>query len=477
MSYVICHLCSGNADKQQWIQAVLSVGSLRESTCLSWPPRVDALGAGGDIDCISSGKCIFDDITQLHWKEAKCCRHGGGACDVPSVDLLVVGTSCKDLSKLNHTPAHDSNRPVLEQNSSRGASAQTFQGLLGYVRSHRPLFVIYENVDAISDQLSSTDDSNLKVCLNEFCSLGYHSQPMMTDALEFGLPCHRRRVYILFIDSRSPRLDLRDRPFQVVMSKFRHLVSSCIRTAPCASEVLLEKGDLATKECMDERQAKLKKTKSQTQKAQNNWVNQHMKFADSLGVRWGTPARKELAQNAWYSTLTEREADCLKLSEIESPGCGFRNLSQSLGRANSATLQADGRHVAPTMLPGQLLWTHLASGGPRLMSGYEALLMQGYPIGPCLNMLSQEGYVVSADQVTSKKKKFPTDAFLQDLAGNGMALPVVMAVVQACLAAVHWRPVGLKTTASSVATAMAAMSMLTPGPRPGKENADEDEDI
>ena len=105
-----------------------------------------------------------------------------------------------------------------------------------------------------------------------------------------------------------------------------------------------------------------------------------MKFADSLGVRWGTPARKELAQNAWYSTLTERDADCLKLSEIESPGCGFRNLSQSLGRANSATLQADGRHVAPTMLPGQLLWTHLASGGPRLMSGYEALLMQGYPI-------------------------------------------------------------------------------------------------
>eukprot|EP00439_Symbiodinium_sp_Y106_P082875 s1345_g22.t1 len=129
------------------------------------------------------------------------------------------------------------------------------------------------------------------------------------------------------------------------MSKFRHLVSSCIRTAPCASlhEELFPLNP--TKECMDERQAKLKKTKSQTQKAQNNWVNQRMKLADSLGVRWGTPARKELAHNAWYSTLTEREAGCLKLSEIESPGCGFRNLSQSLGRANSATLQAVGRHV------------------------------------------------------------------------------------------------------------------------------------
>lgn len=441
---------------------------------------MDALGAGGDLDEVVGGKCIFQDIAELECDEAKCCRHGGG-CIVPSVDLLVVGTSCKDLSKLNHTApgaGHDTTKPVLEQSSSRGASAQTFQGLVGYIRSHRPLFVVYENVDAISDQLSSTDDSNLKVCLNEFATLGYQSQPMMTDASEFGLPCHRRRVYILFIDSRSPRLDLRSRPLQVVMSKFRHLLSSCVRTSPCASEVLLPAEDGAVKYFFDERQARTKKKSTQ-----NNWVNQHMKYADGLGIRWGMPARKELSQNPWYLTLTEREADCLKLSEIESPAAGFRNLSQSIGRANSSTLQADGRHLAPTMLPGQLLWTHLASGGARLMSGYEALLMQGYPIAPCLNRLLEEGYLASADEATSKKKKkktdseakLSTDLFLQDLAGNGMALPVVMAVVQSCLAAAHWRPVGLKTSASSVATAMAAMTMLTQGLRPGDESADKDE--
>ena len=461
-------MCSGNGDKQQWIKAILAVGPLRESSSFLWPPRVDPLGAGGDID---ASKCIFENITDLKLKEAKCFRHGG-VCNVPSVDLLVVGTSCKDLSKLNQTaPGHDATKPVLEQSSSRGASAQTFQGLLGFVEHHRPLFVVYENVDAISDQLSSTDDSNLKVCLNEFARVGYQSQPMMTDAAEFGLPCRRRRVYILFIDSRSPRLDLSNRPLEVAMSKFRHLVSSCIRSPPCASKVLLPAETSAVKCFLEERHARVKK-KSQ---AQNNWVNQHMKFADSLGIRWGSPMRKELSQNAWYVTLTEREADCLKLSEVESPAAGFRNLSQSIGRANSCTLQGDGRHLAPTMLPGQLLWTHLAPGTARLMSGYEALLMQGFPIGPCLKSLSQEGYVVSAEEATTKKKKFPTDSFLQDLAGNGMALPVVMAVVQACLAAVHWRPVNLKTSASSVSTAMAAMSMLTQGLRPGDESEDESE--
>ena len=118
-------------------------------------------------------------LGKAYWKtsrngirEAKCCRHGGG-CDVPSV----AETACKDLNKLNHTaPTHDATKPVLEQNSSRGVGATL----------EVTYFVFHENVDSFSDQLSSIDDSTLKVCLNEFASLGCISQPMMSDVSEVG---------------------------------------------------------------------------------------------------------------------------------------------------------------------------------------------------------------------------------------------------------------------------------------------------
>ena len=56
------------------------------------------------------------------------------------------------------------------------------------------------------------------------------------------------------------------------MSKFRHLASSCIGIAPCSSQVFLMQDDLAVYKCMEERQAKVNKSKkSQTQ---SHWVNQ-----------------------------------------------------------------------------------------------------------------------------------------------------------------------------------------------------------
>ena len=72
-----------------------------------------------------------------------------GVCRVPGCDVLVVGTSCKDLSKMKNT---NFKQPVFSLATSSGGTATTFRGLLGYLDSHSVDVVIYENSDNLDPQ-------------------------------------------------------------------------------------------------------------------------------------------------------------------------------------------------------------------------------------------------------------------------------------------------------------------------------------
>ena len=109
---------------------------------------------------------------------SKCSLHGK-ECPVPSVDCLLIGTSCKDLSRANSSV--DKSKLVLAQESSRGASAQTFRGMLSYCEGHRPTLILFENVDAIDDKVSSTTETNLSLLMGAMKDLGYEGQKIMTD--------------------------------------------------------------------------------------------------------------------------------------------------------------------------------------------------------------------------------------------------------------------------------------------------------
>eukprot|EP00435_Cladocopium_sp_Y103_P046505 s1908_g13.t1 len=188
-----------------------------------------------------------------------------------------------------------------------------------------------------------------------------------------------------------------------------------------------------------------------------------MTYADDLGYRWGSPIDDELASNKWYKILSKREADALVLSRVADPTCEFRNVSQSLGRINSVSqFGSKGKEVGPTMLPGQLLWVESQK---RILTGYEALIYQGFPIIPYL----------------AKARSLPepcnTQGFLTDIAGNAMAFPVVLAIFQATLASVPWlaahdsedddndnddddNDTKQKEAAADVETALAALAQL-----------------
>lgn len=92
--------------------------------------------------------CIFEDMCGLGSEVAQCRTHGR-LCRVPGCDVLVVGTSCKDLSKMSNKHI---NQLVLSLHASPGGIATAFRGLLGYVDSYAVDVVLNENSDNLDPQ-------------------------------------------------------------------------------------------------------------------------------------------------------------------------------------------------------------------------------------------------------------------------------------------------------------------------------------
>lgn len=207
-----------------------------------------------------------------------------------------------------------------------------------------------------------------------------------------------------------------------------------------------------------------------------------MKLAQSLRVRWGQGAPPELASNPWFQILTEREKDALPLLQAQIPAdkTMMRDLSQSLSRANANTWKADSRkHLAPAMLPKMNVWIEPVGclKQARTLLGREALLYQGFPAMLFLETLEQmqkdmraagrvgPGGNQDLSKSAAKKQKLnndkpdprhrellvswqPTEALMQDLAGNAVALPVVMTMLQCAFASVSWQSKGFAGTAA-----------------------------
>ena len=161
------------------------------------------------------------------------------------------------------------------------------------------------------------------------------------------------------------------------------------------------------------------------------WIAEHQRQYDAVRLRWGIPSPCQATKmSPWLPTLTPSQQSILvlhqhrllmskPLSRSSSTASGqdaptiiprlMVDVHPSISRMSTSILDEVHGEVSPCILPGQLLWLHLKE--PRPMLGWEAMLFQGWPIAK-----------VSVPE-------FVTDKMLQDLAGNGVSLPVLLALV------------------------------------------------
>jgi hypothetical protein len=153
------------------------------------------------------------------------------------------------------------------------------------------------------------------------------------------------------------------------------------------------------------------------------WPEAHAREFGASGLRWGSGVPGACSQSPWCEFLLPREVDALTYSTTREPGELLRDVSQSLTRVPTSyqerTASGGFRHVAMTCMPRAVPWLDLGKMS-RIMLGRESLLLQGFPTSR-----------VPVDA-------FP-ESFMQDLAGNAMAVPVVLAVLMASFCAIHWR--------------------------------------
>ena len=295
--------------------------------------------------------------------------------------------------------------------------------------------MLFENVDAMDDS-KGTDMNNMDIFLAETSARGYESQVCMTHAAEFGCSARRRRIYVLLVRTAvNPLLDFTTRPLTAAFATFRALLLGCLRGGPCVTQILFQESSepvqLELGLRLDKRAKQREKDAEKKQGAPappQSWVEQHMQFAPNHRVRWGQAVPAKLAANQWYQTLGDREQDALSLLQQCTPCIVFRDLSQSIVRGNSNTWRQDSsKHVMSTVLPRMILWCEAQN---RLVLGREALLMQGFPVQPFLQILAAR-----METMPLAQQWHPSEALMMGLAGNAMALPVVLAMVQCALAA------------------------------------------
>lgn len=112
--------------------------------------------------------------------------------DVPGSDLWCAGFPCQDVSGAG---VRDDGRAGVD-----GPRTGLIWRLLGLVADVRPRWLLLENVPGI---LSVDDGRGFGRLLARLDDIGYLGAWRVLDAQFFGVPCRRRRVFILARDARA----------------------------------------------------------------------------------------------------------------------------------------------------------------------------------------------------------------------------------------------------------------------------------
>ena len=460
--------CESNANKRKWIDNLVNA-----------TPR--SLG--------EPLMCIFCDIKNMGEAMSYCHVHGK-PCTVPHCDILIVSTSCKDLSNLSN---HKNTEPVLGKPTSPGGSADTFNGMLAYLDQKKIELLIYENSDNLDDTKEADIETaagqistNNALFLSALSSRYIECQNFTLNSCLFGVPQNRKRFWCVGVQTVTSRIfDFGNRDLSDMFQTLRSLVGVCQRLPPSVTNVLLDDSHPSVCTELARRQSA-----NHTEKALT-WITEHTKITERLllSTCCQDPPCPATNQSPWLKTLTRKQQSTLMIHQTimingtvatpqpkrgDPPARKHRaakkdeiSPSQTLlsfahsGKSQQGTVAASGQlkqgSAASDQTAGLRFMIDVMPSPGRLIQSTRDTRRDDVILSPCILptqllwlhregnsqrlLIGREAMLLQGwpiGQVDCVSDTF-SESFLQDLAGNCTSPPVLLAVLLATFYAVSWK--------------------------------------
>ncbi len=292
------------------------------------------------------------------------------AVKVPtSIWCYIAGFVCKDISSLNgHCSA---NRAACATGTAR--TGETWTACVMYLKHHRPLCAVFENVAALASKTEGSTTSNLEVCLADCKALGYQAVAVRLCPRGIKVPVTRDRCYI--IASRVLTLAELESVADGISAQ-SHTGGEGSDPFPLSMFLLPDGHPLIQAEYDRLLEAKgrtaLTKARSQANKSTEDckWVLEHaLPFCGSGSRVKTTRYSNPTTASAWLDLLQDREIQNLSSKPFTT---GIAELSQTEKREVGNSLP-DG---CPCVIPNGI-YMHLEK--LRLLCPLERLCLQGIP--------------------------------------------------------------------------------------------------
>ena len=361
-------------------------------------------GRNGDgprafIDAQCNTEIMFETVhrgTTSHGKNL----HTGKLVRIPTgLTVYAAGWVCVDVSTMNRHP-----RPLLPGNHKEvvagkaGASSQTLDSSLAYIRICRPDIALLENL------CLKTNISNATKAIKAMG--GYSTCVLLIDARTFAVAMGRRRMYLLAVQTH-----LLSKPLDKLVTQLKDIIE---KIPPINSATLPKLLDADGRYSTGRVRVAMVTGKRKCVK----WKGQH----DQIRKRLGLPSREAIVDKvkshspaAALLSLRCQELLGLHWEVAEQKGVQPGDHHFVWDLTNSAKFSAvkDPRlaYAVPCALRGHCLWNTALR---RPLSGKELMRVHGFCLEPAAAQLS--------DRITKQ------------LAGDTISVPPVGAVLALALA-------------------------------------------
>ena len=401
---------------------------------------IGGIRKGFETACERKGlesKCVFTSeikpaavkiLQQNHPNETICGDiRAVDAKELPDFDFLLAGFPCQAFSTAGKRLGFADTRGTL------------FFEVARIIKEKKPKGFVLENVEGL---VTHDHGKTLKVILGTLEELGYKYETRVLNAMDFGLPQDRKRIYIVGSLAKNPSLENFDVKHESLGAILEHGLTC--ETSPFIENLFRHYplANLAGKAIKDKRgggnnisswDLEMKGKISKKQKALMGKImreRRKKKWAKIYGIEWmdGMPLTENMiqeffddkdlkdmlddlvAKNYLVKEYPKKKIDGKRVQDETLP-IGYNIVAGKMSFPINKILDKNG--VAPTLVAMDMERLYVIDGkGIRKISLREGLRCFGYPDDYKFETTEKEGY---------------------DLLGNTVAVPVIAAVSERLL--------------------------------------------